>query len=205
MPKIRAHRDPKPENVLRAIQARGVDSATWLERASDPSELGMDVLAGSIRFAAHEAHHAIMAGLTDESDRWDSDSIHEALLEWADERPAKLVATELDARAVERVVCDRLGLDPGPIEHWAHITFMETLQTTRIALPSGDWVADCIRDRIGRRSIYEAATTIIELGRAVVSPKPDSLSSRGRRGRLLRTPTRRTRGASSDDQKKGAR
>lgn len=85
------------------VQARGSDATT-------------------VRDAAHEACHALDA----RAKKWDRDSIHRALARRY-RRPVDQVIAEVRARAVERLVCERLGL-AYDAAHWLHIAWLETFK-----------------------------------------------------------------------------
>ena len=82
---------------------------------------------GDVRYATHEACHGIELALDD----WDVDTVHFAL---AEHRIGDRVVLECRARAVEQIVCARLGVPTASIEHWAFITSMEALRN-RIDVP----------------------------------------------------------------------
>lgn len=108
--------------LLLAIRARGSDATT-------------------LRDAAHEACHALQWRVTK---KWTRDNIHA-------KRPkarSSGVADEITARAVEQLVCARLGVDCGTVERWADVCWLETLKNERISLPTGSWLADQIRTRM---------------------------------------------------------
>lgn len=94
------------EQIILAIRARGSD-------------------ATDLRDAAHEAHHAIEAGIPE--GKWDRDTISRAVKRkgrsWA-------AASEVKARAVEQVVCMRLGVPAGrhPLEQWVLVSCMEAMK-----------------------------------------------------------------------------
>lgn len=99
-----------PDALVAAVRARGSD-------------------ADDARDAAHEALHALRAGL---ADGWDREVIHAALVRSKRGRErieAYLFAEEVLARAVERIVCRRVGHDIGDPEHWLFIAAMEGTKT----------------------------------------------------------------------------
>lgn len=114
---------PTPEKIVRAIQARGSDA--------------MD-----LRDAAHEAFHALEINFRG---KWTRDRIHNALCRHARRGlspgmfNSTMISHELRARAAERAVCQRFGIDY-ETEKWLHICYMETLQSMHIALPSTEWI-----------------------------------------------------------------
>ena len=82
-----------------------------------------------LRDAAHEAAHALRTGL---AGRWTRDRIHAAVLAAAPE-PHDLLAAELEARAVELLVCQQLG-ELYDIEHWAEVCRRDTERVLRATL-----------------------------------------------------------------------
>lgn len=81
--------------------------------------------ARDLRDAAHEAYHAIDAGL---SSGWDREVIHRALCR-KHRRPIDLLMSEVMARAVEQIVCADLGVDPGgDVDRWAMVSAMEAIK-----------------------------------------------------------------------------
>lgn len=83
-------------------------------RGNHPSDL---------RDAAHEAFHALSVGLEED---WDRETIHEALVERFG--GAELWLHELQARAVEQLVCAEFGVETNPIEHWVHWSILEAIK-----------------------------------------------------------------------------
>lgn len=109
-----------PDALVAAVRARGSD-------------------ADDARDAAHEALHALRAGRPWQrgrrhvlADGWDREVIHAALVRSKRGRErigAYLFAEEVLARAVERIVCRRVGHDIGDPEHWLFIAAMEGTKT----------------------------------------------------------------------------
>jgi hypothetical protein len=132
-----------PKKLLEAIQARGCD-------------------ATDLRDAAHEAHHALFVKL---SSRWGRERIHQALLRKATRaaiamrglvtRPEALAATltsyELDARAVEWLICERYRV-PYETEKWLDIMWWETAKNMSIHLPAIHVLIDEVTRR--KKSVF---------------------------------------------------
>jgi len=132
-----------PELILEAVRSRGSD-------------------ARDLRDAAHEAHHALFAQVRGS---WDREAIHTALVRHSDRSGlgmGALISYELDARAVERTVCLRLGVDHD-LDKWSHITWMETLKNMRVTLPHMGWVGAGIETRMDRKLIQTAADAVMNL------------------------------------------
>jgi hypothetical protein len=87
--------------VITAIRARGSD-------------------ASDLRDAAHEAHHALDAGVP--AGKRGRESIHCAI---ARKRPGDAAPSEVMARAVKQVVCADLGVRTEGVRHWAAISCLE--------------------------------------------------------------------------------
>lgn len=106
---------------------------------SDPRDL---------RDAAHEACHALELDVP--RGDWGRETIHQALATTHNRRGsamtqalqlAAVIRFEVTARAVERIVCDRFGVDIGDAKGWMNIAYMEALQGSGIRLPSVEWLA----------------------------------------------------------------
>ena len=92
--------------IIAACVARGVSMED-----RDPDD---------VRFASHEAYHGFDLDL----ERWDSDSIHNRIV--AEPRWVA-VATEIEARAAEWIVCERLGIQYD-LERWSLASTMEGIK-----------------------------------------------------------------------------
>lgn len=126
------------EKIIKAIRARGSD-------------------ATDLRDAAHEAHHALDA----KAKKWDRESIHRALMR---RHRCALLRSEVMARAVEQIVCTRLGVDPkGDVEKWALVACLESI---KYGLPHTDpstFAAMVCREMSGAEAIA-ASDAVIALG-----------------------------------------
>lgn len=99
-----AHEHP----LVAAVRARGTNGL----RSND------------VRDAAHEAFHALSAGTTG---KWEREHVHRALTKKF--KRAELWVHEMQARAVEQVVCKRLGVSPdGDITKWVIISCFEAIK-----------------------------------------------------------------------------
>lgn len=136
--------NPTADQIVAAVRARGND-------------------ARDLRDAAHEAHHALFAKMRG---KWERDRIHKALVRKASNMPGFLVGYEMDARAVEAVVCGRFGVTHD-LKQWAGVCWMETFKTLGISLPSTEWIVECVEKRMKSKTITVAADKVIALG---VSP-----------------------------------
>jgi hypothetical protein len=113
------------EAILAAIQSRGSDAV-------------------DLRDAVHEATHAIQCRL---HGPWQRERIHAALERRAKHSAGKrwlvteMVRYELQARAVEMLVCERFAV-PYDAKNWALWCAMETAKTYRVDLGSLDTLVD---------------------------------------------------------------
>ena len=129
------------ETLLAAIRAKGSDATT-------------------LRDAAHEACHAIQWNV---KRKWTRENIHAKK-----RKPHRIfgdmgVMDEIDARAVEQVVCSRLGVDCGSVEKWAQVCWMEMFKNERISLPVGDWLEKQIRSRMETEAVSRLADRVMAL------------------------------------------
>lgn len=117
-----------------------------------------------LRDAAHEAHHALYVRLRGS---WDRERLHLALEEKAQElsivaRPvATMMHMELNARAVEWDVCERLGI-PYDLDQWIFVCYQETLKNMRVQF-APDAIKDGILDRRGQLITKRYADQVLAL------------------------------------------
>jgi hypothetical protein len=130
------------DKLLAAIQAHGCD-------------------ATDLRDAAHEAHHALFAKV---KPPWERERIHQALMRRAKGRLAsgQLVIYELNARAVEWIVCERFDITYD-LTKWADIMWWETAKSLRICLRDIGWVAKLITQRKATAEAIAYADAVIAL------------------------------------------
>jgi hypothetical protein len=76
----------------------------------------------NVRDAAHEAFHALSVN----AKNWDREKVHAKLCRKF--KRAALWLHELEARAVEQLVCQRLGYDCGPLDKWVGWSAMEAIK-----------------------------------------------------------------------------
>lgn len=148
----------------------GAKDATEAESINPADKLiaairARDSDATTLRDAAHEACHALQWGVTK---KWTRDNIHAKK-----RKPHRIfgdvgVMDEIDARAVEQLVCARLGVDCGTVEHWADVRWMEMIKNERISLPAGGWLADQIRTRMGSEAAKRMADRVLALSEAPI-------------------------------------
>lgn len=111
-----------------------------------------------IRDAAHEAHHALFAGVP--VGLWQRETIHARLCLGA--QRSDLIAYELDARAVEKLVCETLDVEYDD-EHWLMMMCIETIKTVGVCPPDKDLRAG-IASRLRSPAIHEAVRAVLSLG-----------------------------------------
>ena len=97
-----------------------------------------------VRDAVHETVHVIQSG----SKSYNRETIHEGLLAKAKDEDGRqdrslLLRFELQARAVEKIICERFKIEYD-IEHWALIMWMETSKTLNVDIGSLDRTVDAI-------------------------------------------------------------
>lgn len=112
--------DNNPETLIAVIRAHGND-------------------ATNLRDAAHEAHHAIEAGVP--AGKWDRETIHRYVMKM---RQGDAARSEIRSRAVEQIVCRRFGVDCGTVEHWAFIACMEAMKYRIPFFQSVETVVDLV-------------------------------------------------------------
>lgn len=126
------------EALLLAIRARGVESS-------------------DLRDAAHEACHALQWGLTK---KWTRTNVERAN---PNKRRISLgLADEITARAVEQIVCKRLGDECQTVESCVMTMCMETVKFDRVSLPYDDMVK-AVRRRITSPAAIAMADRVLAL------------------------------------------
>lgn len=119
-----------------------------------------------LRDAAHEAHHALFCRLRKP---WTRDRIHDALCKQANRlrrlRNGELVSYELDARAVEWIICEQHGIEHS-VSSWAEMTWWETSKNMNIMLPGVEWIAENVTKRKELTRIKDFAANVQALVKA---------------------------------------
>lgn len=110
-------------SIVAAIRSRGSD-------------------ARDLRDAAHEAHHALRCNLRGP---WERERIHARLMAITEGSAMLLLQEEIDARAVEWVVCRDFGQEYDA-DHWAMIAAMESIKGG-MAAPVDFWISSIARRR----------------------------------------------------------
>ncbi len=141
------------QKLFDAIRARGY---TPHER-DDPHDL---------RDAVHEAHHALFCGL---KKLWTRDNIHDAIMRKAKRDASRLLRStemlvryELYARAVEWTICERYGIEY-EVEHWADITWWESIKNMNIKLPDVEQIIEAIKVAKGMRFTERYVDDVVAL------------------------------------------
>jgi hypothetical protein len=123
--------------------------AAWQACGSDTNDL---------RDGAHEAHHALDAGLRGP---WDRERIHAALVRKARGQRSTLLGYEIDARAVEHLVCVEFDV-PHDIDHWSMWACMEAIKTG-VPTPTPSMFGDAVRRVMDTPRIRKAAARVMNL------------------------------------------
>jgi hypothetical protein len=144
----------KHMNTTKEQVAAGV--ITWARRMGSDTD--------NVRDAAHEASHAIEFGCA----RWDR-GIDKAAFAPTNRR--LLVSSEVDARAVERIVCEELGVPYVP-HYWANICLLEQagLGFYRAFPPTPEALVSAIEQRMERDDVLGRAAVILSLGMGEALP-----------------------------------
>jgi hypothetical protein len=114
--------------------------------------------ACDVRDAAHEACHALDYGIP-EGD-WDRETIHGVA---TDRSRSDAVRSELLARGVERLVCERLGQPLEDPEEWILVAAMEAIKGLGASMPYDAW-REGIEEAYVSRDAAEMAERILALG-----------------------------------------
>ncbi len=136
-----------PETLIAIIRAHGNDAI-------------------NLRDAAHEAHHAIEAGVP--AGKWDRETIHRYVVRMG---RADAARSEIRARAVEQIVCRRFGVDCGTVEKWALIAYMEAAKHRIPFFPSVEMVADLVTRAMAAPEAEAMADAVIALRMPALAPK----------------------------------
>lgn len=114
--------------------------------------------AKTLRDAAHEAHHA----LTTRAKKWDRASIDAAVKRsWRDY--SMRVVDEINARAVEQIVCADLGVVIDGPKKWAFVTCMESMQIDRVNIGDLSVVEAAIVRRMAHPRVRRDADAVLAL------------------------------------------
>lgn len=116
-------------------------------------------IARDVRDAAHEAAHALDVGLRV---RWTRDRVHDALVrkftqDW------RYIRSEVEARAIEQIVCTRLAVVTKPVEYWADRAVMESGHFGEKMLPY-DKLVKAINMAIAAPDVIAKAERVLALG-----------------------------------------
>ena len=119
------------------------------------------IQAADLRDAAHEACHALESDLRG---KWTRDRIHTKLTRGVFSRMF-LVESEIKARAVEQIVCKRLGVETDPVDSWAAVALLE-MATTFGNAPPLDLFLATVAKRMASPTVIALAGRVIALGAA---------------------------------------
>lgn len=128
--------------IIAAVQARGSD-------------------ADDLRDAVHEAVHGLLGNLSS----WERESLHRKLVERLGSSHGRigLLSEEITARAVEAIVCERLGV-AHDIERFALVTLWEALKNGLYISWGESELAKAVRARMGLPETQVLADRIVALG-----------------------------------------
>ena len=99
----RRSRKTSAESLVLTLRARGVDDT-------------------DLRHCVHEASHALDAKLRHP---WSNKRIDAAMKRIG---PGRAARSEILARAVEQIVCKRLGVETETLDHWVGMSVMEAIK-----------------------------------------------------------------------------
>lgn len=123
--------------LLRALRAKGVDST-------------------DVRHAVHEASHALDAKMRVS---WSNDFVAVAMRRIG---PGRAARSEVLARAVEQIVCQCVGIETRPLEHWIGTSVMEAIKFRDPFLSYED-ALKAAREAMGSKEADARATEILAL------------------------------------------
>lgn len=129
------------ESLLKAIRARGSD-------------------AQDLRDAAHEACHALQWNVRG---KWTRRNIDRANPNKGRRSYSFGLADEIIARAVEQLVCVKLGAECPSIEACALTMIMEAMEIDRVNLPCDGTIERAIRRRLKAPEAHALAERVIAL------------------------------------------
>jgi len=147
-------RQSRAQRLIAAVQSRGND-------------------ADDARDAAHEASHALQV----EAVAWGREDIHNRLKR---RTRSFWLASEIQARAVEALVCKALGIEYD-VDKWALISFMESIKGLGFAMPMDS--ADYIRRAMLTKDVRDTAAAILKL--RPVSKRLAGINQVGARRRIV--------------------
>lgn len=120
--------------------------------------------AVDLRDAAHEASHALEFNLRG---KWTRDRIHQAVIKRTSRssviRAVSIIGTEIRARAIEQIVCQRLGVSIERIEVFASVALLEMGCTFGSCPPETEFIS-AIRSRMNATNVIAMAERVIALG-----------------------------------------
>lgn len=109
----------------------------------------------NVRDAAHEASHALEYRVR----RWGREAIHSKVIR---SRPGDRARTEVEARAVERLVCAAVNVT----HDWSHFNLLCAIEATRsgISFPSLDVLETLIQSAMRSTVVVERTALILAMG-----------------------------------------
>jgi hypothetical protein len=136
---------PTPAELVAALVARGIDLGEWKDDEA-------------LRYAAHEACHALQSGL---EPPWTNKRVDDSMKRF---RRGDRAFYEIMARAVEQIVCRELGHPCRDVEHWAFMAVKEAA-TFREAFFDFDQTVDMIKRAMTTLDAQIYSSRIIALAR----------------------------------------
>lgn len=134
----------RADDLIAAIRARGCN-------------------ATDLRDAAHEAHHALAHV---KRGKWTRTAIDKAVAKaWPGRRNYSMrLAEEIDARAVEQIVCADLDVECWPVDKAVGIMIMECISIDRVGGLEFDPLVAAVKRRMSSPKCREYADRVIALG-----------------------------------------
>ncbi len=129
--------ETKGDAIVLALRARGVDST-------------------DLRYCVHEASHALDAKLREP---WSNKAVDRAMKRIG---PVRAARSEILARAVEQLVCKRLGVETRSLETWVGMSVMEAIKFRDPFLSYEDALVAAKRT-MGTAEAEDRATEIVAL------------------------------------------
>lgn len=117
--------------------------------------------AHDLRDAAHEAVHGLLSNLSS----WERESLHRKLVKQLGSSRGRigLLSEEVTARAVEAIVCERLGV-AHDIKSFALVTLCEALKNGLYISWSASELAEIVRARMADPKTRALASRVIAMG-----------------------------------------
>jgi hypothetical protein len=142
---------PDADDLVLALRRLGVDSP--------------DLRHTDLRHCVHEASHALDARMRGP---WSNKAVSVAMKRLG---PGRAARSELLARAVEQLVCERLGVKTQSLEHWIGVSVLEAIQFRDPFLEYAQ-ALEAANRMMKTTEASDRATEIIALAAPASRPKP---------------------------------